>query len=61
MLTESFKDWFNDYIYLGFCYKVFSESFPDQYHAKAKCESEGAELATIHSSQELNFVKGIKI
>ena len=42
---------------LGNCYKVLINE-TEWNDARLNCESEGAELSTIRSSQEWDFVKG---
>ena len=44
----------------GTCYqyKVLNDTKRDWYDSKAKCLSEGGELASIRSSEEWQIVKG---
>ena len=44
-------------MFSGNCYRVIKEK-KSWYTAKTICEGEGAELASIQSSQEWTFVKG---
>ena len=44
--------------YKGNSYKVLKDLVPWD-DAKLKCESEGAELASIRTSQEWEFIKGL--
>ena len=46
-----------DTVYLGSCYKVLTVK-AEWYVARNNCDGQGAELSSIRSSQELEFIKG---
>jgi len=55
-LSEKCDDGWNEYAATGSCYKVLRNA-SEWSVAKASCQAEGAELSSIESSQEWNFVK----